>query len=391
MNSRKTAILVIHGIGEQNPFEALDSFTRGLVAELKSLNPTQPLSLDNHLLRADTRQDNFVRVQAGGAKPIDVYEFYWADKAERKAGLADIVGWLIRASDGAKKFYDANMELVRVYEARGSEAFMNGKMVENWFLGRIGLLFRFLAWLDKVFPPAKWLLVSGWSRSIVLSIISLVHREVVNMLVSYLGDLVVYTQDNERKTTFKARAEILDAASNKIRLLLDSPENYDQVLLAGHSLGSVIAYDAINIAVQRINLDSNLADKYRKIRGLVTFGSPLDKIAFFFRYQSTVNDYVRRQLIAQKHCFRTKDLDLSHCGADASATILLRNPYGAKLDDEIQWVNYWDPLDPVSGQLDFYEVTENVEYAMGGKWGLAHLRYWNFAPMYQDIIRRFLS
>jgi hypothetical protein len=28
--------LVIHGIGEQNPFETLDSFTRGLVGYLKS-------------------------------------------------------------------------------------------------------------------------------------------------------------------------------------------------------------------------------------------------------------------------------------------------------------------------------------------------------------------
>ena len=32
----RTAFLVIHGIGEQNPFETLDSFARGVISHLKS-------------------------------------------------------------------------------------------------------------------------------------------------------------------------------------------------------------------------------------------------------------------------------------------------------------------------------------------------------------------
>jgi len=34
LRSRSTALLVIHGIGEQNPYETLDAFTRGIFSFL---------------------------------------------------------------------------------------------------------------------------------------------------------------------------------------------------------------------------------------------------------------------------------------------------------------------------------------------------------------------
>ena len=34
MAEQAAAILVVHGIGEQNPYEALDGFARGLAREL---------------------------------------------------------------------------------------------------------------------------------------------------------------------------------------------------------------------------------------------------------------------------------------------------------------------------------------------------------------------
>ncbi|MGC2831755.1 MAG: hypothetical protein WB627_17385, partial [Candidatus Acidiferrum sp.] len=42
LRSHRTAMLVIHGIGEQNPYETLDSFARGLFSYLRDrahLNP----------------------------------------------------------------------------------------------------------------------------------------------------------------------------------------------------------------------------------------------------------------------------------------------------------------------------------------------------------------
>lgn len=70
--------------------------------------------------------------------------------------------------------------------------------------------------------------------------------------------------------------------------MLQQEENgeliYDQVILAGHSLGSVVAYDALD----RLSNDLNTGnwrfpkDKRERLPGLVTFGSPLDKIALFF-------------------------------------------------------------------------------------------------------------
>src|SRR2546426_4481011 len=42
----RTAILVIHGIGEQNPYETLDSFARGLVQYFASSRPSAKVSLE---------------------------------------------------------------------------------------------------------------------------------------------------------------------------------------------------------------------------------------------------------------------------------------------------------------------------------------------------------
>ena len=56
------------------------------------------------------------------------------------------------------------------------------------------------------------------------------------------------------------------------------------MVVAGHSLGSVVAYDCLNTLVQR---DIAKAAALRvgiaaRISTLITFGSPLDKVAFIF-------------------------------------------------------------------------------------------------------------
>src|SRR5512139_2046799 len=90
----RTAFLVIHGIGEQSPYETLDSFGRGMDDYLRSLDPSVTAE---H--RMASRQDpggsswteHFVRLRpAAGDDLIDVHEFYWAYLSEEKISVSEI-------------------------------------------------------------------------------------------------------------------------------------------------------------------------------------------------------------------------------------------------------------------------------------------------------------
>jgi hypothetical protein len=65
-----------------------------------------------------------------------------------------------------------------------------------------------------------------------------------------------------------------------------SPYVYDQVVIAGHSQGSVIAYDTLNELLDRARSSNATSHPINpsdldKLRGLVTFGCPLNKIFNF--------------------------------------------------------------------------------------------------------------
>jgi hypothetical protein len=203
------------------------------------------------------------------------------------------------------------------------------------------------------------------------------------VIVGYIGDVAIYTTTDAKSRFFDIRSKILAESLTLVKSLLDD-NTYDRLILAGHSLGSVIAYDTLN----RLNLAANLPNgplpALQKVEGLITFGSPLDKTAFFFREHAGENEYIRRQIMQQLHSFKAKQLYSSMDNMELSCNI------APKLD-HIKWVNYYDLTDPVSGHLDFYEIDDsgNHELTMNKKWGVAHTAYWEHPPMYEDIFRRF--
>ena len=390
MNPRKTAFLVIQGLSSQKPLEPTDSFTRGLVASLHKSDPKTNINLAHRLGARAGEAGACVRIGIEGEQPIDVYEYYWADMTAGRASISTVIDWLLAASDGAKAFYETHPELINSNERPILSAFRNNIMETNWYLARIGGLFRAFALVDQVFPANQWIRLSGVLKAVLMPVLGFLHRQLANVLVAYLGDAAVYTQTDGNRTASGAREEVLSHSLAKLEAILQSPEAYERVIIAGHSLGSVIAYDTINRLVQHINAkpDALPVEAHRRLKGLITFGSPLDKVAFLFRFRSKGNDYVRRQLIGQRHCFRASDLDVSGYKRD---DMVLDNPYCVHLDDQVVWINYWDARDIVSGHLDFYRVNENVQCEISGHRVETHEHYWDYMPMYDDILRRFLS
>lgn len=108
---------------------------------------------------------------------------------------------------------------------------------------------------------------------------------------------------------------------------------YGHVVLVGHSLGSVISYDTLNTM---INADAYTGGKLAVIprtEKLVTFGSPLNKIAFILASNLNKRTASRAALAAT-----SQPLILSYAGAR-----------------QIPWSNVYSPLDIISGSLTFYD------------------------------------
>ncbi|HYG01898.1 MAG TPA: hypothetical protein VD927_05595, partial [Chryseosolibacter sp.] len=171
-----------------------------------------------------------------------------------------------------------------------------------------------------------------------------------------------------------------------------------------HSLGSQVAYDAmnrINLVVNQGEIATYNADATcsvsshagitlaQQLKGFFTFGSPLDKIVFFLRENVPDSAYVRQQMVANFHGFKQRDFDLVSETKEASKYYVeVENTLKRHLD-EIQWRNYFDNRDYVSGGLDYFHKVVNVDCKFGS--GLfTHSHYWESPAFYDDFYFHFM-
>ena len=504
---KKTAFLIIHGIGEQSPFETLDAFVRGFYKVLEKNNNGKNIDIKHHIKprTGDDKMEwveNFISLVKEDRTEcsIDFYEYYWAHRMEREITFQELVDWLIKTSDGAKKFYHENAQIVKEYEGKKDDAFKGGEFKNYWYLKHLGWFLRLLLALPhiviKIIPKIPYL---GSILEFIRPVIKVLFRKVTKTFVEYMGDVAIYTTTDVKSKHYNIRKLILYDSFKQVETLTKD-KDIENIIIVGHSLGSVIAYDTINRLNYLINSNKEETDKEainmdlaNKIKGFVTFGSPLDKTAFFFREHTSKEQYVRRQILSHFHSFKIRDLDLSSyfcldefkppftvkklCKAikndnykislqiakntitwlnellkepkfysilrekkpDIGFTkkvidlvnktggyrndkefskleiqeqiyikrlnrLILEETYPEKapksleeivcntieplLDSNIKWINFWDEKDPVSGNLDFYNVV-NIPLVMGKEYGISHTAYWECAEMYTKICESF--
>lgn len=186
-------------------------------------------------------------------------------------------------------------------------------------------------------------------------------------LKNYMGDVaIVVSEFGPASRLSSTRKEIQAAVMETFGQVYSQP--YASVLCVGHSLGSVLTYDALNAAVLRN------PDWAKKTPLLLTFGSPLNKIAFLFRVLGSGKD---------------SDITLA---LEACNQPLLQNPTQRPL----RWINIWSPDDPVSGSLRYYDPPEgqlpswprieNKEDPQGYIWGASHTHYWQNDLLPQTLL-----
>ena len=92
------AVWIVHGMGQQVPFETLDSLTNGLLQSFRELNASQPAPTPR-LRTVKIGKEVLQRVELDvtgekGDYELHLYESYWAPKTEGVAKLTDVVSFL---------------------------------------------------------------------------------------------------------------------------------------------------------------------------------------------------------------------------------------------------------------------------------------------------------
>ena len=346
---------------------------------LKEQNPD--IQWQHRLRRRQGWIENYVSLALDGKPAVDFYEYYWDCYMVHKVTGDEAFDWLARTSAGAKEFYKEQPDLAKRYQDLGIDLFKDGEFRSN---GYVRVLLGSVAEAPLLRPLVPLLQSVPRVGPILKAIIGWVSRWVIGQL----NDAVIYTTADPRSENYEVRGKVLSGAVEELRLLLESNDQergYQRIIVVGHSLGSVIGYDALN----RINHDMNVSGGISKavggkVAGLVTFGSPLDKIAFYFRQQVPADNFVQSQILEHFHGFKRLPPPKRE-GPE------IKGPTEPLLDGA-RWLNFWHRGDWISGSLDAYAGVENIECRESARGsGKAHASYWNSDHMYHAIAEAFLG
>ncbi len=240
-NFPKQAIVVIHGIGEQTPMETISGFVRAVwqtdrrisrngmprPAEIWSKPDQRTGSLE--LRRITTRQSRTSTAFPDGVRS-DFYELYWADLSAGST-LSQIENWL--AGLLWRNPFDSVPPRVRL------------AWLLLWVMSVvIGFLALAACLPDHDFPG--WLpfasRIAGWPKWVWALITAGVTFLTSKLLLPYAGRVVRYTRATP--DNIAARAAIRERGLALLDALHGA--DYDRIIVVGHSLGSILAYDLVS-------------------------------------------------------------------------------------------------------------------------------------------------
>jgi hypothetical protein len=214
-----------------------------------------------------------------------------------------------------------------------------------------------------------------------------ISKLIGNIIVEYPGDVAIYVASNKLDRFNEVRQKIKQLALDSLAPLYSACGSgsavplYSKVAVIGHSLGSVIAYDTLNRLLLLDGLQNNAIGVENRTCILETFGSPLDKTAFFFSYQGSENFNIREQLAAG-----VQPLIQSYAN-------FRRFP----------WMNVFSRSDILCGQLKFYDVNppesavppasnpvSNVPDPDAVVPLIAHVEYWKNRTVWRELLTKTL-
>jgi hypothetical protein len=220
----------------------------------------------------------------------------------------------------------------------------------------------------KNFVLYSWYLALLWVPLMYIS------WKVRALLVQYVGDVAAYVSSYKLDRFYDIRSEVKKVVTDGLKAVYDqrNQENketflYDRVGLMGHSLGSVVVYDALNALINHDQMNGQSLRVLKRTKVLVTFGSPLDKTAFIFR---RVIKPVREKM--------------------AESVQPLIADYANRT---FKWFNVYSKRDIIAGSLEFYDLPNTEEpgrvFNIEGDDALipvlAHIEYWENKEIFRCL------
>ncbi len=225
MAKRRTqAFVIIHGIGEQRPMDTLRGF-------VESVLPQRVDGGERYFSKPDRMSEELElrKLQDRDQPRTHFYEYYWAYKVEGTT-VAHVITWL-RAL------------LLR----RPSR--VPGHLVPLWTLTWGLLLTATGAWLWYAATRGQPLSIESLPL-IVASVASLALLLVQGIVIGYVGDAARYLSPHPGNIALRHR---IRADGVKLLRKLHDSGKYDRIVVVGHSLGSVIAYDVLTHLWQEVH------------------------------------------------------------------------------------------------------------------------------------------
>lgn len=411
--SSPIAMLVCHGMGKQVRFETL-----GQVAALilKYAKEQESCTDFENTVQLSQQSGSFLaraelawKDQRGTQRNLHIYEAYWAPVTEGKVTYRDTVAFLFSAAwQGIRssKLFRPNRFQRYLFGAMRdltiSRWTMLGLLITAAFLtaqvAAIALVLAKLADQLKqielahfaikqvaiiVLPGIHTITDPNVTTSYRIRIIAAIlgwYALVAEILfvryflIQFAGDVAAYISPYKSSKFQEIRDRIQAIGLDVAKVIYGFDDktpvpHYEHVIVVGHSLGSVLAYDTLNAM---LNLDQTSAPAQAhsvlaRTSKLVTFGSPLDKTAFLFRNQSNhPKDPLREQMVS------------------AMQPLILDARFRSKPGF---WTNIHSPKDVISGELNYYDLPHSQQEAPYPVENLidpqasipfyAHVQYWS--------------
>lgn len=225
----RQAVVIVHGMGEQRPMDTVRDFARAVLStktgargddqepEFWSRPDGRTGSLE--LRRLTTRKSQSSAAFPNGAR-TDFYELYWADLTGGST-WSQFGGWI-------------RYLLFRPWSQVPRD--VRGAWIGLWIVTALACAIG----VASVMPDD---LLPVWARAALALAAAGLGAAVHGMATASFGRVVRYTRADP--ANISARAAVRERG---LRLLneLHAGAEYDRVVLVGHSLGSILAYDLIN-------------------------------------------------------------------------------------------------------------------------------------------------
>jgi hypothetical protein len=261
----RQAVVIIHGIGEQEPMETLRSFAESIIPDIKQEDNTQGVKQKFYVkpdemselfdLRritvpgvtspkkekadpsaTDTKEEKTgTPVAEGNRDKTDFYEYYWAHQM-RDTQLGDVTGWIanifLRWKFVPKRLSLLHHSLVLLL------LLVPLTLVAGWI---------YCPWIKQHLGQVAALAAAGAGTFYL--IFKYIGRVVNSVSLNYIGDAARYL--TPKPGNIINRQQIRQDGLDLLRKLHGEREpgsnapKYTRIVVVAHSLGSVIAYDLL--------------------------------------------------------------------------------------------------------------------------------------------------